>query len=169
MLVKKKKWEKISKKEKNQIINNYLYSNNEGQRLLIIGTIICLILIYLQTYMIILHILFLLWFYYKTARQAQLWYQKNNLTKPLLKFKKTYNQLNENEKKDVQRAYKLSKSTTLLDDTIVYLLFSYSLVFFLKGTISSGVLLAIFIFVDVFLLFDLKCKTKWYEKNIKNR
>jgi hypothetical protein len=29
--------------------------------------------------------------------------------------------------------------------------------------------LVIFIFVDIFLLYDLKCKTKWYEKMIKNR
>lgn len=169
MLVKKKKWEKITKKEKNQIINNYLYTNSEEQTLLIIATIICLILIYFNTYMIILHFLFLIYFYYKLINKAQIWYKKNDLIKINFKHKKSYKQLNENEKKEVQKAYKLAKTTTIIDDTIIYLLFSYSLVFFLKGIISAKVLLVIFIFVDIFLLYDLKCKTKWYEKMIKNR
>lgn len=168
-MLKKKKWEKKTRKEKNQIINNYFYSNHEEQKLLIIATLICLVLIYFNAYMIILHILFIMCFYYKLTIKAQTWYQKNEIFKPKFKGNKPYKELKDNEKKEVQEAYKLCKSTAMLDDFIVYLAFSYSLVFFLKGIFSAGILLIIFIFVDIFLLYDLKCTTKWYEKTIKNR
>jgi hypothetical protein len=156
----KKKWKKLTKKEKIKKINNYLYLNNNEQKKIIIISLFFIILSYYYIYIIIFHILSLIFYYYKLIEKISKW----NYKQEKVKNNKPYELLTNTEKKNVQKLYKLSKTYGFFEDMILFFIFAYSLLFFCKGQINSIFLLIIFIFIDIFLLYDLRNLTKWYKQ-----
>ena len=111
----KKKWKKLTKKEKIKKINNYLYLNNNEQKKIIIISLFFIILSYYYIYIIIFHILSLIFYYYKSIEKISKW----NYKQEKIKNNKPYELLTKNEKKNVQKLYKLSKTYGFFEDLIV--------------------------------------------------
>lgn len=157
---------KEEKEIRNQIINNFIYYSKKEVNEILAITLLCLILALFNMYLITIHIILLFYYSHRISNKSLLWYKKNRLNKLKLRYKKPYQELSKEEKKEIQKMYHFSGKYNLGINILTGTTFLYALVFYFNNIINLCSLLIVLILYNVYLFFDLKRLIDWYKSMI---